>query len=316
VTTASSTLLAAGTLCWNDHAGKVRVLLVRPAGRAEYGFPKGKVDPGETVQEAAVRETREETGLEVTLGASLGTSDYSLPAGRDKTVRYWSAEVGDDAVKKMSFRPNAEIAAAEWVSIRSARARMTHERDREVLDRFLARLEAGTVRTFAIVALRHGKTVPGSAWNGPDSSRPLEQIGIEQARSSARAIASYAPKRLISSTAARCMSTIEPLALLTGLDVKATPAISQDAHEEGVADIARVVGKRIKRRETSVLCSHGPVLPDILGEVAHLAGTEFSWELRRAAALAVGAFAVVHLSSADPGAGIVAIESHHPATPR
>jgi 8-oxo-dGTP pyrophosphatase MutT (NUDIX family)/phosphohistidine phosphatase SixA len=306
-------LLAAGTVCWSEHQGKIRVLIIKPRSRSEHGFPKGKVDPGESLQEAAVRETREEAGLEVTLGAGLGTAEYTLPAGRDKIVRYWSAEVTDEATKRTTFSPNEEIATAEWLPLKAARAKLSHHRDRDVLDRFTARVDAGRHRTFAIVALRHGKTVPGSAWNGPDSTRPLEQAGLEQARASARAIAPYRPTKLISSTAARCVSTIEPLAVLTGLDVKATARISQDAHEEGTAQVARVVERRIKRGTTAVLCSHGPVLPDILAEIARVAGDATGSGLRQAASLNVGAFAVVHVSTAQQTDRVVDVESHDPS---
>ena len=64
--------------------------------------------------------------------------------------------------------------------------------------------------------------------------------------------------------------------------------------------------------QTVVLCSHGPVLPDILDEVADAAGSDRSGRVRRASLLSVGEFAVVHLSKADPTSGIVAIETHAP----
>ena len=304
-------LLAAGVVCWRVQNGKLRVLLVHRGNRADVSLPKGKLDPGESLQEAAVRETLEETGLSIALGAPLGaTTEYSV-SGRNKVVHYWAAKADDEALGS-KFTATAEIAAIEWVSLKAARAKLSYDRDREVIDRFEARAESDTLRTFAIIAFRHGKAVPAASWNGPDSTRPLEQVGVEQARSSARAIAAYRPVKLISSTAARCVSSIEPVATLTGLDVKATAAISQDAHEDGVGEVLRVVTKRIARRETAVLCSHGPVLPDILEEIGVAAGGSRYEELRRAAMLGVGAFAVVHLSSANPAGGIVAVETHAP----
>ncbi|WP_236966658.1 NUDIX hydrolase [Marisediminicola antarctica] len=309
-----STLVAAGVVCWRMTGGRVRVLLVHRANRGDISLPKGKLEPRESLPEAAVRETLEETGLAVTLGAPLGETAYSLPTGRDKIVHYWAAEATDAVIAASNFVPSFEVTSTEWVTLKAARAKLSYERDQELMDRFAARADSNTLRTFAVVALRHGKAVPASSWNGPDSTRPLEHAGIEEAKAAARAIAAYRPTKLISSTAARCISTIDPLATMLGLDVKATAAISQDAHEDGVANVHRIVSKRVARRQTAVLCSHGPVLPDIIDEVATCAGSARDGTLRQAASLATGDFAVVHLSIADPTAGIVAVEVHSPAS--
>jgi 8-oxo-dGTP pyrophosphatase MutT (NUDIX family) len=101
------------------------------AGGAPHGLrrrhhPKGKVDPGESLPRTAVREIAEETGLEVALGVPLGVSRYPLPSGREKIVHYWSAEVSERAVQRSTFKPNAEIAALEWVTIRRARGYLSY----------------------------------------------------------------------------------------------------------------------------------------------------------------------------------------------
>lgn len=311
--TAPSTVVAAGVVCWRMSGDKVRVLLVHRGNRGDISLPKGKLELRESLPEAAVRETLEETGLAVTLGAPLGETEYPLPTGRDKIVYYWAAEATAAAIASSNFIPSFEVTSTEWVTVKAARAKLSYERDVEIIDRFAARVESNTLRTFAVIALRHGKAVLASSWTGPDSSRPLEHAGIEEARAAARAIAAYRPTKLISSTAARCISTIEPLATILGLDVKATAAISQDAHEDGVGNVHRVVSKRVAKRETAVLCSHGPVLPDIIDEIAGCAGSPCGAELRHASSLATGDFAVVHLSVADPTAGIVAVEVHSPA---
>ena len=72
------------------------------------------------------------------------------------------------------------------------------------------------------------------------------------------------------------------------------------------------VGERVRKGRTAVLCSHGPVLPEILREIALATGTVMSPAIRDAAALDTGGFSVVHLSRRNPAAGIVAIETHPP----
>ncbi|WP_342779830.1 NUDIX hydrolase [Lacisediminihabitans profunda] len=308
-----SRVYAAGALCWRIVDGETLILLVHREERADISLPKGKVDPGETPPQTAVREIAEETGLSIALGAPLGTIEYTLPGGREKTVFYWSAEVSEETIAASTFAPNDEIAALHWMSIDSARDVLSYERDRDVLDRFAERVAAGNARTFPIIALRHGKAVPPASWDGPDSTRPLLHRGLEQSESVAPAIAAWGPKKLISSTAVRCLATIEPVAALTGLLVKRSVSISQDAYEDGTSRVRKVVRKRLQRREAVVLCSHGPVLPEIIDAIADATGTPLDAPLRRAGMLATSEFTVLHLSVEQPDGGIVAVETHGPA---
>lgn len=305
-------VLAAGAVCWRLVEGKPRVLVVHRAARADVSLPKGKVDPGETLPQTAVREIAEETGLSVSLGAPLGTVEYTLPSGREKIVYYWSVEVDDHALELARFTPNNEIASLEWMPLARARKKLSYSHDNDIIDRFAARLEAGQARTFAVVAVRHGKAVPPQNWDGPDSTRPLLQRGSDQASAIAAGIAAYAPAKIVSSTATRCLSTVAPLSSLTGIPVKATADISQDAYEYGTAKVPAVVAKRIAKKQSAVLCSHGPVLPVIVSELAAQTSTPLDQGLRSASMLSTGEFAVFHLNSANPSSGIVAVEIHSP----
>lgn len=305
-------VVAAGAICWRIVEGETRILLIHRAARADVSLPKGKVDPGETPPQTAVREIKEETGLSVALGVPLTSVQYTLSDGRKKTVHYWAAEVDDAAVNASTFAANNEIAALEWVSIPAARTKLSYQRDRDVLDCFARLVAAGTVRTFAIIALRHGKAIPPASWDGPDATRPLLNRGLDQVQSVAPAVAAWRPVRLLSSTAVRCLATIEPLAALTGLAVKQTTGISQDAYEDGEATVRKTIAKCVTKRRTAVLCSHGPVLPQIIEEVARAARTSMDAPLRRAGLLSTAQFTVLHLSAENPEGGIVAIETHGP----
>ena len=311
--TVAAPVLAAGALCWRIVDGKVRVLVIYRGDRADVSLPKGKVDPGETLPETAVREIAEETGLFITLGAPLGTVEYTLPNGREKVVYYWGAEVSSSAISSSTFRPNAEVAALKWVSLKRARAILSYPHDHDVIDRFEARLEARTARTFALVALRHGKAVPPESWDGPDSTRPLMQRGQDQAASIALGLAAYGVRKIISSDATRCLATVGPLSELVGRPITVKHGISQDAHAHGQLDVGSVILKRLARKRSAVLCSHGPVLPEIIEEVARLTGTAQEPALRNAAMLSTGEYTVLHISMENPTGGIVAIENHGPA---
>ncbi|MGN7191519.1 MULTISPECIES: NUDIX domain-containing protein [unclassified Curtobacterium] len=306
-------VVAAGAVVWREHAGGPLVLLVHRDHHKDVSFAKGKVDPGESVPTTAVREIEEETGYRVHLGAPLGTAEYVLPSGRDKVVHYWSARVsGKEYDRAGTFRPNDEVAAVEWVPIDQARKRLTYDRDVAILDRFAERVAAGEHRTFALIALRHAKTIPGSEWDGPDATRPLLPVGRSQAKAAAAPVAAFGPKKIVSSTAARCLATVEPLSARTHVGVASTPDISQEAHDRGAADVKGVVRKRLDKGKSTVLCSHGPVLPDIIARIAAVTADDSRrFDLRRAAMLSVGDFAVMHIA----GDKLVAVETHRNTVP-
>jgi len=103
----------------------------------DWSLPKGKVDDGETVLEAAVREVLEETGQRARPGRPLGEVRYRV-AGRDgrerdKVVHYWAmqAEGGD-------FVPNEEVDALRWLPPQEAAPLLSRDQDRDLLARFLA----------------------------------------------------------------------------------------------------------------------------------------------------------------------------------
>jgi 8-oxo-dGTP pyrophosphatase MutT (NUDIX family)/phosphohistidine phosphatase SixA len=310
--TEAPAVLAAGAVCWRIVGGKVRILLVHRTQHKDISLPKGKVDPGELLPQTAVREIAEETGLTVGLGAPLGEVRYRIPSGRNKIVYYWSAEVDAHALETARFRPNDEIASLEWVSISKARNRLSYPHDVDIVNAFSERWTAGRARTFAIIVVRHGKAVPAEAWDGPDSTRPLLLRGTTQATDIAASIAAFSPEKILTSTAARCVATIAPLAALTGIKPKEIVGISQDAFESDEATIAETLAKRLKSKKTVVLCSHGPVIPEIIRELATLTRTPLTTDVASMAALSTGEFSVLHISSEHPRSQIVAMETHSP----
>jgi len=315
VATASpaDTVQAAGAVVWKIVDGKVRVLLVHRTQHKDVSLPKGKVDPGETLPHTAVREIAEETGFDVVLGAPLGTVEYLLPNGREKVVHYWSAEVDPGAAERHTYEANGEILALEWVSLSKAPKRLTYEHDADIVERFAQQVEAGHARTFALIVLRHGKAMPHEQWDGPDSSRPLLHQGIEQSTSVAGGIAAFGPEVLVTSPAARCVATIAPTAEATGRGVIEARSISQDAYSSDRVRVDRQVAKRLGRNATTVMCSHGPVIPQIIAAAADLSGSSISAELRRSAALSTGEYIVMHFARETDRPRLVAVETHAPA---
>jgi 8-oxo-dGTP diphosphatase len=120
---------AAGGVVTRDGDDATEVAVVHRPRYDDWSFPKGKLDPGETFEDAALREVREETGLLCKLGAELASARYEDNKGRPKVVRYWLMKVVDDP----GFEPNDEVDDLRWLTPGAARELLTYERDRELL---------------------------------------------------------------------------------------------------------------------------------------------------------------------------------------
>ncbi len=303
---------AAGGVLWRIVEGKLLVLLIHRTQYRDVTLPKGKVDPGEMLAETARREIFEETGIRVSLGVPVGVSRYRMPNKRQKIVHYWAAEATDAAIRASAFVPNKEIAALEWVSLKKAFGRLSYPVDVEILEHFARLVDESVLRTFPVIVLRHAKALAREEWDGSDDTRPLAGRGKKQANSIVGPLLAFGARKIISSPAVRCVKTVTPLSAALGRKIDKSELISQDAWEQGTSDARTLVGARVRTRKPVVLCSHGPVLPEIMTEIALATGTLRGSYLGSASALEPGAFSVVHLSFENPGSGIVAIETHAP----
>lgn len=307
----SEAVLAAGTVCWRRVGTQIMVLLVHRTKQKDVSFPKGGLDPGESMPQAAVRETLEETGIAVALGANLGTIHYTLPTGGEKTVQYWAAEATEAAVQVSRFVPNNEIEALEWVSVSGARKRLSYAADREIFDVFANLVERDAIDTFSVILLRHAKAEPRSEAFPVDRRRPLSDIGEDQAENIVPTLEAFAPARILSSNAERCMRTVAPLAHHLRKTVRVSEGLSQEAWEAGdTAELRSVMGKVVRKGKNAVICSHRPVLPDVARELALATGSLPGDYLREAVELPTAGFSVFHLSRKYPGAGILGVETY------
>jgi 8-oxo-dGTP diphosphatase len=105
-----------------------RVALVHRPRYDDWTLPKGKLEPGEEAEQAALREVWEETGFRARLGRELPSTSYTDHKDRPKRVRYWLMEP-----ESGEFAPNDEVDELRWVTPGEASELLTHDRDREPL---------------------------------------------------------------------------------------------------------------------------------------------------------------------------------------
>lgn len=115
-----------------------RVLVLYRKREGDWTFPKGHVEAGESAVETAVRELREETGLEVQLfeGEELPVLYYAYPEGGEVEVRMFVGRSLDDDVLKNEFDGDR----CEWLPLDGVAARLSYDNIRRQYEEFLPRL--------------------------------------------------------------------------------------------------------------------------------------------------------------------------------
>jgi len=123
---------ASGGVVWRrteDGAGVELVVVHRPR-YDDWSLPKGKLDPGESWEQAALREVDEEVGLACRLGAELPPVSYTDHKGRAKVVRYWLMQPQD---ARADFMPNDEVDVMRWVDPETAAELLSYPHDIELV---------------------------------------------------------------------------------------------------------------------------------------------------------------------------------------
>ena len=104
------------------------VLLVHRPRYDDWSLPKGKLDPGESWEEAALREVHEEIGFRCRLGRELRHTSYTDQKGRSKVVRYWLMEPEEG-----EFEANPEVDELRWLIPSAAADLLTYPHDQALV---------------------------------------------------------------------------------------------------------------------------------------------------------------------------------------
>jgi 8-oxo-(d)GTP phosphatase len=251
----SDVVIAAGGVVLRPTTEGPEVLVIHRQRYDDWTLPKGKSDPGENPEQTALREVREETGVEARLISSICQSQYPVEGG-EKLVHWFAMR----AARTTDFQPNDEVDSVQWLGVAAASAKLTYGKERDVLAA-LDLEEALTTGTLFLV--RHGVAGNRSDWKKDDRLRPLSSRGEKQALGLASALGIQPMDRILTSPFVRCRQTVEPLAAKLGIEIEERDELGEGQGFKGARDLCRqLVGN------SAVLCSHGDVIPALLDWMA------------------------------------------------
>jgi 8-oxo-dGTP diphosphatase len=107
-----------------------RIAVIHRPRYDDWSLPKGKLDPGESFEDGALREVREETGIRGRIVAELDPTNYVDRKGRDKVVRWYRMEIDGEPVE---FAANDEVDELRWLTPAEARDLLSYEHDRTLV---------------------------------------------------------------------------------------------------------------------------------------------------------------------------------------
>ena len=293
-TSAGKRVTAAGTVVLRPVVdGEPEVLLVHRPRYNDWSLPKGKIDPDEYLAGCAVRETLEESAVDVRLGMPLDQITYPVNGGM-KTVSYWLARVLGEGLHK----PGEEVDEVLWLPASEAMEQVTYDDERPLIRQALE-LPGNTT---PLVILRHGKAMLRANWTGRDRARTLNERGRRQSRLLVPLMEAFGVGRLASSTAVRCVKTLQPYAKVHRLEVEGWSTLTEEEGEKSPKAVVtltrRLAHEAVEAGVPLAICGHRPVLPLMLEALGIPARS-----------LQPGAAIIAHL---DPSAKVLAVEVHKP----
>jgi len=137
---------SAGGVLVRSIRGRLHLAAIRPGGRDRvWALPKGHIDAGETAAETAVREVREETGVEGRLVEKLGDVRYVYTWRGErifKVVSFFLLRAGRGRIGEIDESMRIEVAEARWLPLDDGPRLLTYGGEREMAAKALERLRS------------------------------------------------------------------------------------------------------------------------------------------------------------------------------
>ena len=121
-----------GAVVFRKYHGNIELLLIKHVVGGHWSFPKGHVEAGETEEQTALREIKEETGIDVDLITTFReVVSYSPKRDTTKDVIYFLGKA-----KTFQYTPQEEeIAQIKWVEINLAHSFLTYDNDKQLVNK-------------------------------------------------------------------------------------------------------------------------------------------------------------------------------------
>ena len=245
---------SAGGVVWRDRPddGGVEIAVVHRDRYDDWTLPKGKVDPGEHLLAAAVREVREETTVTALPSVRLPSVRYLTgEPDTEKTVDFWAMR----ALSQGTFEANDEITDVRWLDPSAATPLLTYAHDRGVVAAFSALPPV----TGVVVLVRHAHAGSRKDWTGDDDQRPLDGRGEDEANRLGPLLSLFRPARVYSAPLVRCMSTVAGV----GLPVRTDPVLAETTEAAPTA-VAERIRTLVGEHGRVVIASQGGVIPQAI----------------------------------------------------
>ncbi len=121
-----------GAIVFRKSHGNIEILLIKHLNGEYWSFPKGHVEPGETEEETAIREVKEETNIDIIVDHSFReVVTYSPKKDTMKNVVYFLARA-----KNYDHQPQeSEIAQVKWIELSLAHSALTYDNDKQLINK-------------------------------------------------------------------------------------------------------------------------------------------------------------------------------------
>jgi len=137
-------ILGVGAVVWNNHGELLLVRRANPPRQNEWSLPGGKVEFGEALRDALVREVREETGLEIEILGLIDVAELVQDAAAGAEDKHYvlvdfcaRASTGDPVA-------GSDAAEARWFSIAEIDALSLWSETRRIIDKSMSLIQDGT----------------------------------------------------------------------------------------------------------------------------------------------------------------------------
>ena len=236
----------------------------------DWSWAKGKLDPGEDAPRGrGARDPRGDRARRAPRAAAAGGGVHRARRDRRPGHQAGALLVGPGDRRRRA-RSSNEIDEVAWLDVRTAHDRLDYARDRDQL----LRARPGRQQPDGCAPGRSRSSAtprpsPAASGRGDDRRRPLDAVGRAQATSRLAVLAAYGVTRVVTSPSTRCAAHRQPYAAARRA-ARCAPATALS--EEGFAADAdegatATCGACSSAATPPPLCSHGPVLPTLLGDL-------------------------------------------------